>query len=248
MRARRADDRAGAVHPGNQRLSRPALDLLAAFARRERRRPARRGGAAVVDGGVPRGRQRLGDRKGIARGAGRACARRWNAAPSDEEIKKLMDELRAALDKFMQALAEELRKNPQMARPLDPQFDAPASLAGPARACSTAWSGWRARAPRMPPSSCSISCGRCWTTCRWPSPAATRATATTCSQALDELGDMIRKQQQLRDRTFRQGQDQRRQQRGSRVSAASRATATRWASCARTSRRCATSSRSCWRN
>ena len=39
---------------------------------------------------------------------------------TDEEIKKLMDELRAALDKFMQALAEELRKNPQMARPLDP--------------------------------------------------------------------------------------------------------------------------------
>jgi uncharacterized protein (TIGR02302 family) len=33
-------------------------------------------------------------------------------------------------------------------------------------------------------------------------------------QALDELGDMIRQQQQLRDRTFRQGQDQRRQQRG----------------------------------
>jgi uncharacterized protein (TIGR02302 family) len=29
--------------------------------------------------------------------------------------------------------------------------------------------------------------------------------------ALDELGDMIRRQQQLRDRTFRQGQDQRRQ-------------------------------------
>jgi hypothetical protein len=38
---------------------------------------------------------------------------------TDEEIKKLMDELRAALDKFMQALAEEMRKNPQMARPLD---------------------------------------------------------------------------------------------------------------------------------
>jgi uncharacterized protein (TIGR02302 family) len=33
------------------------------------------------------------------------------------------------------------------------------------------------------------------------------------NSALDELGDMIRKQQQLRDRTFRQGQDQRRQQR-----------------------------------
>jgi len=39
---------------------------------------------------------------------------------SDEEIKKLMDELRAALDKYLQALAQQLRKNPQMARPLDP--------------------------------------------------------------------------------------------------------------------------------
>ena len=32
------------------------------------------------------------------------------------------------------------------------------------------------------------------------------------NQALDQLGDMIRRQQQLRDRTFEQGQDQRRQQ------------------------------------
>ncbi len=39
---------------------------------------------------------------------------------SEDEIKKLMDELRAALDKYLQALAEQLRKNPQMARPLDP--------------------------------------------------------------------------------------------------------------------------------
>ena len=42
---------------------------------------------------------------------------------TDEEIKKLTDELRAALDKFMQALAEQMRKNPQqLARPLDPQY------------------------------------------------------------------------------------------------------------------------------
>ena len=39
---------------------------------------------------------------------------------SDEEIKRLMDQLRAALDKFLQAMAEEMRKNPNMARPLDP--------------------------------------------------------------------------------------------------------------------------------
>ena len=39
---------------------------------------------------------------------------------SDEELKKLMDQLRAAMDKFLQALAEEMRKNPQqLARPLD---------------------------------------------------------------------------------------------------------------------------------
>jgi uncharacterized protein (TIGR02302 family) len=37
------------------------------------------------------------------------------------------------------------------------------------------------------------------------------------NSALDELGDMIRKQQQLRDRTFKEGQDQRRdRQRGQR--------------------------------
>src|SRR5205085_9870722 len=34
--------------------------------------------------------------------------------------------------------------------------------------------------------------------------------------ALDELGNMIREQQNLRDKTFRQGQDQRRNQRGQR--------------------------------
>jgi uncharacterized protein (TIGR02302 family) len=41
---------------------------------------------------------------------------------NDDEIKKLMDELRAALDKYLQALAEQMRKNPQMARPLDPNM------------------------------------------------------------------------------------------------------------------------------
>ncbi|MBW8902528.1 MAG: TIGR02302 family protein, partial [Bradyrhizobium sp.] len=40
---------------------------------------------------------------------------------SDEEIKKLTENLRAALDKFMRQLAEQLRNNPQqLARPLDP--------------------------------------------------------------------------------------------------------------------------------
>ena len=66
--------------------------------------------------------------------------------------------------------------------------------------------------------------------------------------ALDELGDMIRKQQQLRDRTFQQGQDQRRDrqrgQRGQQGQQGQQGQATRWASCARISRPCAISSRS----
>ena len=42
---------------------------------------------------------------------------------SDEEIKKLTEDLRAALDKFLQALAEEMRKNPQQnARPDGSEF------------------------------------------------------------------------------------------------------------------------------
>ena len=40
--------------------------------------------------------------------------------PNDEELQKLMEILRAAMDKFLQALAEEMRKNPQqLARPLE---------------------------------------------------------------------------------------------------------------------------------
>src|SRR5262249_12437898 len=40
---------------------------------------------------------------------------------SDEEIKKLTQDLRAALDNFMRQLADQMRNNPQqLARPLDP--------------------------------------------------------------------------------------------------------------------------------
>ena len=71
--------------------------------------------------------------------------------------------------------------------------------------------------------------------------------------ALDELGDMIRQQQDLRDRTFRQGQDQRQQQQTA-SSAASKASRARGqqpgnslASCGRASRRCAIASTNCSR-
>ena len=67
--------------------------------------------------------------------------------------------------------------------------------------------------------------------------------------ALDELGDMIRKQQQLRDRPSSRARTSGAASAGSAVSRANRASraskasrATRWATCGRTSRRCATSS------
>ncbi len=133
---------------------------------------------------------------------------------SDEEIKKLMDELRAALDKFMQALAEEMRKNPQMARPLDPNSmralrsqDLRAMLDRMER---LARSGARDAAKEL-----LSQLQQMLENLQMARPGGEMGDGDDeMQQALDELGDMIRKQQQLRDKTFRQGQDQRRQQRG----------------------------------
>ena len=135
---------------------------------------------------------------------------------SDEEIKKLTEELRAALDKFLQALAEEMRKNPQMARPLDPnsmrQLRAQDLKSMIDRLEQLARSGAKDAArellEQLQQMLENLQMAR-------PGQMGDDGDDDMMS-ALDELGDMIRKQQQLRDRTFRQGQDQRRQQRGQR--------------------------------
>jgi uncharacterized protein (TIGR02302 family) len=135
---------------------------------------------------------------------------------TDEEIKKLMDQLRAALDKFLQALAEEMRKNPQMARPLDPNSmrnlrsqDLRSMLDRMER---LARSGQRDAARQM-----LEQLQQMLENLQMARPGGQMGEdGDDMQSALDELGDMIRKQQQLRDRTFRQGQDQRRQQRGQR--------------------------------
>jgi uncharacterized protein (TIGR02302 family) len=136
---------------------------------------------------------------------------------SDEEIKRLMDQLRAALDKFMQALAEEMRKNPQMARPLDqnamrslrPQ-DLNSMIDRMERlARSGAKDAAKKLLEELQQMLENLQMAR-------PGDQQDGQDGDDMSQALNELGDMIRKQQQLRDRTFRQGQDQRRQQRGQR--------------------------------
>src|SRR5438094_9460773 len=61
------------------------------------------------------------DAEQALRAAEEALRQALERGASDDEIKKLTDQLRAALDKFLQALAEQMRKNPQqLARPLDP--------------------------------------------------------------------------------------------------------------------------------
>ncbi len=131
---------------------------------------------------------------------------------SEEEIKRLMDELRAALDKFLQALAEEMRKNPQLARPLDPNarqlrsqdlrsmLDRLEQLAR-----SGAKDAARALLEQLQSMLENLQMAR-------PGMPGDDSDDDMMS-ALDELGNMIRRQQRLRDRTFQQGQDQRRGQR-----------------------------------
>ena len=131
---------------------------------------------------------------------------------SDEEIKKLTQDLRAALDNFMRQLAEQLRNNPQaLARPLDPnarimrQQDLNNMID---RLERLSRSGDKDAARQLLDQLQQMLEGL-----QLAQPG--QSGESDMEQALNELGDMIRKQQQLRDKTFKQGQDSRRdRQRG----------------------------------
>ena len=171
---------------------------------------------------------------------------------TDEEIKKLTEELRAALDKFMQALAEQMRKNPQLARPLDPnaRMLRPQDLKNMIdRIEQLARSGAKDAAQQL-----LEELQQMLENLQMARPGQQGDDMDDdMMSALDELGDMIREQQQLRDKTFRQGQDQRRRRQPARPARAAgparsagsarpagpagRGSAT----CGRTSRRCASS-------
>ncbi len=163
----------------------------------------------IEDGNVSEAEQAL-------RAAQDALREALERGATDEEMKKLMDQLRAALDKFLQALAEEMRRNPQMARPLDPNSmrnlrsqDLRSMLDRMER---LARSGQKDAARQM-----LEQLQQMLENLQMARPGGEQGEdGDDMSSALDELNDMMRKQQQLRDRTFRQGQDQRRQQRGQR--------------------------------
>ena len=155
----------------------------------------------------------LSDAEAALRQAQEALRQALERGASDEELKKLTDELRAALDKFMQALAEQMRKNPQqLARPLDPntRLMRPQDLKNMIdRFEQLARSGAKDAARRMLEELQqmleNLQMAR-------PGQPGGDDMDDDMMSALDELGNMIREQQNLRDKTFRQGQEQRRQQ------------------------------------
>ncbi len=163
----------------------------------------------LEDGNVSQAEQAL-------RQAQEALRQALERGASEDEIKKLMEQLRAAMDKFLQALAEELRKNPQqLARPLDrntrtlSQQDLKSMLD---RLEQMARSGNKDAARQLLDQLQSML-----ENLQMARPGASGGDDgdDDMMSALDELGDVIRKQQQLRDKTFRQGQDMRRdRQRG----------------------------------
>ena len=141
------------------------------------------------------------------RAAQEALKQALERGASDEEIRKLTENLRAALDKFLQQLAEQLRNNPQqLARPLDPntrvlsQNDLKNMLDRMERLSR---SGDKEAAKQL-----LEQLQQMLENLQMARPGQNGD--SDMEQALNELGDMIRKQQQLRDKTFKQGQDNRR--------------------------------------
>ena len=157
----------------------------------------------------------LSDAEAALRQAQEALRQALERGASDEEIKKLTEELRTALDRFMQALAEQMRKNPQqLARPLDRNTRTlrPQDLKNMIdRLEQLARSGSKDAAKRL-----LEELQQMLENLQMAQPGQQGDDMDDDMSALDELGNMIREQQNLRDKTFRQGQEQRRGQQGQR--------------------------------
>ncbi len=128
---------------------------------------------------------------------------------SDEEIRKLTENLRAALDNYLRQLAEQMRNNPeQLARPLDPNSKVmrPQDLDNMIeRMERLSRSGDKEAARQL-----LDQLQQMLENLQMAQPGQGEGAGEDLQQSLNELGDMIRKQQQLRDKTYRQGMDSRR--------------------------------------
>ncbi len=150
----------------------------------------------------------ISDAQANLRNAEEALRQALERGASDQELKQLMDQLRAAMDRFMQALAEQLKNHQQLSRPLSQndrvlsQRDLQSMLD---RLESMAKNGARDAAKQL-----LQELQQMMENLQMASPGMDdEAGDDDVMSKLDELGDMIRQQQDLRDRTFRQGQDQR---------------------------------------
>ncbi len=149
------------------------------------------------------------DAQTALRNAEEALRQALQNGASDQEIKALMDKLRQAMNRYMQALAEQLRNNSELSRPLDrnarvlSQRDLQNMLN---RLENMARSGSREAAQQL-----LSELQQMLENLQMASPDNGGGNDQMTSK-LDELGDMIRRQQNLRDRTFKQGQQQRQQQ------------------------------------
>lgn len=127
---------------------------------------------------------------------------------NDEEIQRLTQELRQAMQDFMKALAEEAQRNQNRAdrnQPMDPNTRTvrPQDLEKMLdRIEDMARNGARDAARQMLSELQNmlngLQAGR---------QQQRRQGQSQMSQAMDQLGNMIRRQQQLRDRTFKEGRD-----------------------------------------
>ncbi len=151
----------------------------------------------------------MSDAQAALRNAEEALRQALDRGASDQEIKQLMDQLRAAMDRFMQAMQEQLKNNQQLARPLGRNSkvlrsqDLKSMLD---RLENMARNGSKDAARQM-----LQQLEQMMENLQMASPDQNGDDSDDMMSALDDLGDMIREQQELRDHTFRQGQERRRQ-------------------------------------
>lgn len=142
------------------------------------------------------------------RNAQEALRRALENGASDEEIKRLTEQLRDAMNKFMQALAEEMQRNPNLSqmtpnanmqtlRPQDLQrmLDRIEQLAR-----SGARDAARQMLSELQRMMESLQAGRMQ--------RGQQQGNNQAGEMMNQLGDMIRRQQELMDRTFRMNRGQ----------------------------------------
>jgi uncharacterized protein (TIGR02302 family) len=133
----------------------------------------------------------------------------------DEEIKKLMDDLRAALDKYLQEMARQMQQNPNRQTgqlPPGAKLLTPQDLAKMLDRMEDLARGGNKQAAKDLLSELSELMNNLQRSQQAQGQMDEGSEAA--AKALDELGKMIREQSQLRDETFRQRQQGQRGQQG----------------------------------